>query len=343
MVEEPPEDRPTNLDEAQDEAAASPSPDDAAPAPDSAWWMSSGPPALPPPMKPDAPWSTDTSLPALPPAPDPHAAPTNDSVWSQDAAVPPSPSPSRADRAEAVTPDFVWSTDSRPRGTYPPWVPEERAQPTEKEAHFSLRLGRLARDLIETVILALLIFVGVRAMVQNFRVEGSSMEGTLHDGQYILVNKAIYFKVDLGFLDFLPFFDAGDNPVHHIFRAPRRGDVVVFRFPNQTDRDFIKRIIGEPGDTVEVKDGLVYVNGGVLKEDYILERPNYTFGPEVVPDGEYFVLGDNRNNSYDSRSWGFVPEEDIVGRAWVSYWPLSNFGLVSDPSVQPMGGQGGSP
>jgi signal peptidase I len=280
--------------------------------------------------------------PMLPPAPDPYAAPMSDSVRSQDAGALFSSSSRSPDSAAAASPDFVWS-DARLRTTYPPWMPEGRTIPVERKTHFGIRLGRLARDLIETVILALLIFVGVRAMVQNFRVEGSSMEGTLHDGQYILVNKAVYFKVDLGFLDFLPFYDAGSNPVHYIFRAPRRGDVVVFRFPNQLERDFIKRIIGEPGDEVQVKDGLVFVNGGALDEKYILERPNYNFGPEIVPDNQYFVLGDNRNNSYDSRSWGFVPEEDIVGRAWVSYWPFSNFGLVSDPSVKPLGTQGETP
>ena len=285
-----------------------------------------------------------TPTPMLPPAPDPYAAPTRDSAWSPDRSYPGGHSSSSRSRdsAAAASPDFVWS-DARLRTTYPPWMPEGRALPVERKMRFGIRLGRLARDLIETVILALLIFVGVRAMVQNFRVEGSSMEGTLHDGQYILVNKAVYFKVDLGFLDILPFYDAGDNPVRYVFRAPRRGDVIVFRFPSQTERDFIKRIVGEPGDEVQVKDGLVFVNGGALDEKYILERPNYNFGPEIVPDNQYFVLGDNRNNSYDSRSWGFVPEEDIVGRAWVSYWPFSNFGLVSDPSVKPMGTQGETP
>jgi signal peptidase I len=253
------------------------------------------------------------------------------------------PPPPQPETAAAASPGFVWSSDAGWPETYPPWLPEERTLPAEPKSRFGIRLGRLARDLIETIILALLIFVGVRAMVQNFRVEGSSMEGTLHDGQYILVNKAVYWKVDLGFLDFLPFYDAGDNPVHHIFRAPRRGDIVVFKFPNQPNRDFIKRIIGEPGDTVEVKDGLVFVNGGVLDEKYIIDKPAYTYGPEIVPEGQYFVLGDNRNNSYDSRSWGFVPEEDIVGRAWISYLPFDDFGLVSDPSVEPLGDQGATP
>jgi signal peptidase I len=269
----------------------------------------------------------------LPPGRYPHEPPADE------VAAPSSLRP--AEGAELAAPDFVWS-DARQQATYPPWAGEEPQAPAEKRTRFGIRVGRLARDLIETVILALLIFVGVRAMVQNFRVEGSSMEGTLHDGQYILVNKALYFKVDLSFLNFLPFFDAGSNPVHYVFRAPRRGDVVVFRFPNQTDRDFIKRIIGEPGDTVQIKEGLVYINGHALQENYILEQPTHDFGPEVVPAGQYFVLGDNRNNSYDSRSWGFVDEKYIVGRAWVSYWPFSNFGLVSDPHVKPLGAQQGA-
>jgi signal peptidase I len=282
-------------------------------------------------------------VPSLPPAPDPYAASTNDSAWSQESGLRgKSPWSRPADRRAAASSDFVWS-DARLRTTYPPWMPEERKILVEKKTRFSIRIGRIARDLIETVILALLIFVGVRAMVQNFRVEGSSMEGTLHDGQYILVNKAAYFRVDMSFLDFLPFYDAGDNPVHYIFGGPHRGDVIVFRFPNQTERDFIKRIIGEPGDEVQVKDGLVFINGKALDEQYILERPNYNFGPDIVPDGQYFVLGDNRNNSYDSRSWGYVPEDDIVGKAWVSYWPFSDFGLVSSPHIQPLGTQGESP
>ncbi len=168
------------------------------------------------------------------------------------------------------------------------------------------------------------------------------MEGTLHDGQLILVNKASYFKVNLGFLDVIPFVHVGDNS-HYLFGAPRRGDVIVFRFPNQPDRDFIKRIIAVPGEQVEIHDGLVFINGKALDEKYIPDRTEHDFGPELVPDGEYFVLGDNRNNSYDSRSWGFVPEGNIIGRAWVWYWPFSWSGLISHPSIQPLGTQGDSP
>jgi len=173
--------------------------------------------------------------------------------------------------------------------------------------------------------------------VQNFRVEGSSMEPSLHDGQYLLINKAIYFKVNLGFLDFLPFFDSGDDPYQYIFRAPRRGDVVVFRFPSEPSRDFIKRIVGEPGETVEIKEGLLYIDGKVLKEPYINTRMHYDFGPVTVPPKHYFVLGDNRNNSYDSHSWGMLSEDHIIGQAWISYLPFSSFGLISNPDIDPLG------
>ena len=205
----------------------------------------------------------------------------------------------------------------------------------ERDGRRRRRLVRPARELLQAVILALLIFVGVRMVVHNYYVEGSSMEGTLHNGEYVLVNRALYSKVDIGFLDFLPFFDSGGQGVY-LFRAPRRGDVIVFRIEGQP-KALVKRVIGEPGERVAIRDGLVFIDGRVLDEKYILERPNQDFGPEVVPDGQYFVLGDNRNNSYDSRAWGFVPEENIIGRAWISYWPFSDLGFVSDPHIEPLG------
>ena len=197
-------------------------------------------------------------------------------------------------------------------------------------------IGRVARELIETFVLALLIFLAVRAALQNFRVEGSSMDPILHNGEYLIVNKAIYTRINLKTISrFIPFIDPGDNPVHYLFRRPRRGDVVVFRFPGNPERDFIKRIIGEPGDTVEIKDNTVYINGGALDEPYITSKPNYTYGPQEVPPKQYFVLGDNRNNSYDSHVWGFLPEENIIGQAWLSYWPKDDWGLVPNKSLSP--------
>ena len=201
-------------------------------------------------------------------------------------------------------------------------------------------IGRGLRELAETVILALLIFLLVRAAVQNFQVEGSSMEPTLQSGSYVLVNKAIYFEINLETLSkFIPFIDPGDDPTRYLFRAPKRGDVIVFADPKLPEglpeRDFIKRIIGEPGDTVEVKQGKVFINGQPLDEPYILEPPRYTYGPETVPPGHYFVLGDNRNNSSDSRVWGMLPKEKIIGMAWLVYWPWDAFGLVNNTAAQP--------
>ncbi len=208
------------------------------------------------------------------------------------------------------------------------------------------RLRKVGRELAETVILAVLIFFAVKAVVQNFRVEGASMEPSLQSEEYLLVNKAIYFRVDMDKVhQFLPFIPGDNGQKKHLFRAPRRGDVIVFRFPMDPSRDFIKRVIGVPGDTVEIKDEKVFINGAPLVEPYILATPNYTYGPKTVPPGEYFVLGDNRRNSYDSHAWGntcpaqqqcdFVPEDNIIGQAWVSYWPLDAFGFVNNKILKP--------
>ncbi len=204
---------------------------------------------------------------------------------------------------------------------------------------------RFIREIAETVILALLIFLVVRAVVQNFQVEGSSMEPTLESSWYLLVNKAAYWEINLKTLSkFVPFLDPGDDPTRYVFGGPDRGDVVVFISPDQsvgeTERDFIKRIIGLPGETVEVKDCTVYINGKPLDEPYILEKPNYPYGPETVPPDHYFVLGDNRNNSRDSHVFGPVAKEALIGKAWLTYWPFDVFGLVDNTSVEPGSGEG---
>jgi signal peptidase I len=219
----------------------------------------------------------------------------------------------------------------RTQETPPVAAPEATPMPSRRR-----RALRLVRELAETFVLALLIFLVVRAALQNFRVEGSSMDPSLHNGQYLIVNKAIYTRINLDTISkFIPFIDPGDNPVRYLFRAPKRGDVVVFRFPGNPDRDFIKRIIGEPGDTVEVRDGTVYIDGAPLDEPYITSMPTYTYGPAEVPPKNYFVLGDNRNNSYDSHAWGFLPEENIIGQAWLSYWPTDYWGLVPNKNLSP--------
>jgi len=121
------------------------------------------------------------------------------------------------------------------------------------------------------------------------------------------------------------------------FNEPKRGDVVVFNVTDklreenfQANEAFIKRIIGLPGDEVMVKNGKVIVNNEMLKENYIKEKPDYNFGPVTVPENQYLVLGDNRNNSYDSHYWGFVPREKFIGRASLRFWPPQRVGLIDE-------------
>lgn len=190
------------------------------------------------------------------------------------------------------------------------------------------------REIIETVLLALLIFFLMRAIVQNFKVEGSSMEPNLYNGQYLLVSKIDYFSFDMSrFAGILPFLRLQGDPLVYFFHPPQRGDVVVFRFPKEPSRDFIKRVIATPGEQVEIEAGKIYINGKLLSESYIAEGPHYTLKAQIVPPDNYFVLGDNRNNSSDSHVWGMVPSENMVGKAWLSYWPVSKWGLAPNYSL----------
>lgn len=246
-----------------------------------------------------------------------------DAPWSREGRRPGGVNGPEAERSVAATepaPVFINDDD------------EVAAQRTS--ASSSVRVRRVAWELIQTLVLAALIFLMVRGVAQNFRVEGPSMEPGLHNGQYLLVNKAVYFKLDLDTLSkYIPFVDGGDNPSRFLFHGPRRGDVIVFRYPRDPSRDFIKRIIGIPGDTMEIRNGVVTVNGVALEEPYINDGARSDMSAKVVPKGSYFVMGDNRPNSSDSRSWGFVPEENIIGKAMFSYWPMSEFGGVGNTSI----------
>ena len=194
-----------------------------------------------------------------------------------------------------------------------------------------------AREVAETLLLALLIFLAVRASFQNFKVEGHSMDPSMADGEYLIVNKLTYAQIDLSLLNFLPFYDSGDEPIHYLWGKPDRGDVIVFRAPTSPDRDFIKRIIGLPGDTVEINEtnGEVKVNGTPLSEKYIqgttgcssqsctwtVPQSNTSESQQTCGSTDcYFVLGDNRQNSSDSRQGWLVPRENIVGKALITYW-----------------------
>jgi len=187
------------------------------------------------------------------------------------------------------------------------------------------RVPLVLLELVETVLMAMLIFFGVRSVIQNFKVEGQSMEPSLHSGQYLLVNKMAYLSLNFGAVTSpLSSRPLVMNPLGN----PERGDVIVFQFPRDPKRDFIKRVVAVGGDTVEVRGGTVFVNGQPLREPYIVENPAYSREAQVVPPDNFFVLGDNRNNSSDSHVWGPVPRDMIIGKAWVSYWPMSEWGLA---------------
>lgn len=170
--------------------------------------------------------------------------------------------------------------------------------PTPSKA--KVRSKSAMRELLETVLLTAVVFLAIRAVAQNYQVDGHSMDPTMHNGEFVIVLKAVYW-----------------------FHPPQTGDIIVLQYPQDPSRNFIKRVIGTPGDVVAVRGGHVYVNGHALTEPYIAQPPAYTVPPLTVPAGKYWVLGDNRNDSNDSHIWGFLPANEVIGKAWVVYWPPS--------------------
>ena len=185
------------------------------------------------------------------------------------------------------------------------------------------------RELFETTLLALLIFLLLHVSIGNRRVDGPSMNPTLVHGERVIVNKLSYlsFRSD-GPVGRLPVVDFEDEDRLYAFEPPERGDVVVFRSLYEDDRDLVKRVIAVPGETVEIRQGVVFVDGVELDEPYIIGPERGDMPPLSVPDGAYFVLGDNRQASNDSRSFGVVPIENIVGQAWITVWPPNAFGIL---------------
>jgi signal peptidase I len=169
--------------------------------------------------------------------------------------------------------------------------------------------SRFVIEMIQTVLLAVILYFVIDAVVARVRVENISMEPTLMPGEFLLVNKLAYH---LGSL--------------------QRGDIIVFHYPLDPSQNFIKRVIGLPGDDIKVQDGKVSVNGHTLTENYISAPPDYP-GEWVVPTDSLFVLGDNRNSSSDSHSWGYVPENYVVGRAIFVYWPFNAVKSLNRPVI----------
>jgi len=182
------------------------------------------------------------------------------------------------------------------------------AEPTDPRERRSGAL-RFILDIVETLILSVVLFAVINAVSARIRVDGASMQPTLETGEFVIVNKLAYMlgKVQVG-------------------------DVIVFHFPRDPEQEYIKRVIGLPGDRVTVQDGIVSVNGQPLNEDYIAAPPAYE-STWKVPADSLFVLGDNRNNSSDSHNWGPVPLDYVVGKAVFVYWPPTRWGILEEPST----------
>ena len=184
-------------------------------------------------------------------------------------------------------------------------------------------MSRVAKDIIEALVLAVVVFMLLQTTVRNFKVDGSSMDPTLESGQYLLVNRLVYLRFDLERLSkIVPFWQASDRSSRYAVHAPNRGEIIVFQFPRDPTKDFVKRVVGLPGELIEVRDGRVLVDGNVLEEPYLAAKGNSNSAPRQLEKGEYYVLGDNRARSNDSRSWGPVPEANLRGKVWMVYWPV---------------------
>jgi signal peptidase I len=193
-------------------------------------------------------------------------------------------------------------------GVLPPEAQPEPSTPADGQPVSLARAfgGRsVLREIAETVLLTLIIFLSLNATTGRFQVRGSSMVPTLHDGQYLVISKLIYW-------------------IH----PPERGDIIVFRPPNNPDEDYIKRVVGLPGEQIKIQNGELWVDNVSFEEPYIANPGHYS-GSWNLRAGEYFVLGDNRSNSSDSHSWGTLPRENIVGKAWLCYWPPEEWGLTA--------------
>jgi signal peptidase I len=181
--------------------------------------------------------------------------------------------------------------------------------PVEAPAAPGLQHPNMLRDIIETMVLVAIAFLVVNALIGRFRIEQVSMLPNLHEGEYVIVDKISY-----------------------ALRQPERGEIVVLKNPTPGQPDLIKRLIGLPGETIDVHDGKVYVNGQPLAEPYLAQPMAGDSTATQLQAGQYFVMGDNRNNSEDSRRFGPRPLNDIVGRAWIIYWPPADWQILARPT-----------
>ena len=191
-------------------------------------------------------------------------------------------------------------------------------------------MTRVGRDIIEAIVLAAVVFLLLQTTVRNFKVDGSSMDPTLEHGQYLLVNRLLYLQIDLERLsNIVPFWQASEQSSRFAIRAPKRGEIIVFQFPRDPTKDFVKRVVGLPGEVIEMRDGSVFVDGNLLEEAYLAAKDSTDRVWDRLGEGEYIVLGDNRAQSNDSRNWGPVPEANLRGKVWMVYWPVPGIQILN--------------
>ena len=191
-------------------------------------------------------------------------------------------------------------------------------------------MARVSREIIEAVVLAVVVFMLLQTTVRNFKVDGSSMNPTLEAGQYLLVNRLVYLRIDMERLSkIVPFWRVEEESLRYAVHAPNRGDIIVFRFPLDPDKDFVKRVVGLPGELIELQAGTLFVNGDTLEEPYLTSKHRSNAAPLQLGEGEYYVLGDNRAASNDSRNWGAVSEANLIGKVWIVYWPAPGIQILN--------------
>ena len=189
------------------------------------------------------------------------------------------------------------------------------------------------RELVEIGSVFLVVFVALHFSIQNFRIDGMSMHPTFVNEQHIIVSKLPYLRLNTEALgDLSPFgIKSEETPSLLASSGPAYGDMIAFDYPRDPSRGFVKRVIGLPGDSIELKDGQVIRNGLPSNEPYVVNPSRENISPVDVPYGHYYVLGDNRPVSNDSRHWGFVPDDHIIGRVWYSYWPTDRIEVIHGP------------
>ncbi len=220
--------------------------------------------------------------------------------------------------AESQASDAIEGTDEQASGEHLAPAPAAMSRPSG---------GTVAQglwEILQTVVLALVLFLVIRDFIQNYRVENVSMQPNFYEGHYLIINRFAY----------CPGIHVEIAPLNiHANQAwcvnePQRGDVVVFHYPLDLSQDYIKRVIGLPGETVEIRFGQVFINGSLMSEPFGPNPGTYSMPPLTLGRNQIFVLGDNRDDSSDSHIWGPVPMQDVVGRAIVRYWPPNKWSLI---------------